>query len=65
MLETKFSFLKILTGEEVLVSNPVKILSGCAKPLSFVSKYKIPSFKVEDTKVGRISFKLDSVTPGL
>ena len=38
ILETKFSFLFILTGEELRVSTPVKILSGLAKPFNLVSK---------------------------
>lgn len=64
ILLTKFSFLGILTGEELRVSKPVKMLSGLAKPLSFVSKYASPSFKVVATNSGKISFKLDKVTPG-
>ena len=48
MFEHKSSFLKILTGDELLVSNPVRILSGFANPFSFLSKYIIPSFNVFD-----------------
>ena len=65
MFEHKSSFLKILTGDELLVSNPVRILSGFANPFSFLSKYIIPSFNVFDINWGNISFKFDSVTPGL
>ena len=57
-------FLMIFTGEELRVSTPVRIASGLANPDNFLSKYKIPSFSVEDTKDGNISFKLDKVVPG-
>ena len=35
-----------------------------ANPCNLVSKYLIPSFNVVETKSGKISFKLDNVTPG-
>ena len=59
------SFLIILTGDELLVSTPVKIASSSANPFILVSKYFIPSFKVLATKSGKISFKFEHFTPGL
>jgi len=64
MLETRVSFLRIFTGEELRVSTPVKIASGLANPLSLVSKYLIPSNKVCETNLGKISFRFEKVTPG-
>ena len=60
-----FSFLVICTGDELLVSTPVNIASGCANPFIDLSKYFIPSIRVFDIKSGNISFKFESVTPGL
>ena len=50
ILETKFSFLMILTGEELLVSTPVKMLSGFANPFNLVTNYLITSISVYETK---------------
>ena len=65
MLHSKSSLRSIVTGEDDLVSTPVRIASGLANPFIFLSNARIPSFRVLDTKVGSISFRLHSVYPGL
>ena len=41
MFDCLFSFLVICTGDELLVSTPVNIASGCANPFIDLSKYFI------------------------
>ena len=45
------------------IRDSVKIASGLANPSSLVSKYLIPSNKVCETNSGKISFRLEKVTP--
>ena len=61
ILEFNDSSLKIRTGEELLVSTPVKMLSGFANPFNLVSKFSIPCFSVSETNFGKMSFKFESV----
>ncbi len=46
---SKFSFLVILTGADVLVSIPVKIASLLANPFILLSKLEKPSFNESTT----------------
>ena len=43
MFDCLLSFLVICTGDELLVSTPVNIASGCANPFIDLSKYFLPS----------------------
>ena len=61
ILEVKFSFLIIFTGDDVLVSGAAMMASSLAKPFIFVSKFWMPLIKAWFIYSGKISLMFANV----